>query len=493
MAQSVGAVALDIVMGKNTVSSVVGQAMQDVQKTMGDASATVGQKVSSVGKAVSSMGASVMPASAAMTALGGSCVKTAANFESSMSEVQAISGATGKDFDALRDKAQEMGAKTKFSASQSAEAMTYMAMAGWKTEDMLGGISGIMNLAAASGEDVATTSDIVTDALTAFGKSAKDSGELADIMAAASSNANTNVSMMGETFKYAAPIAGALGYTMQDTALATGLMANAGIKGTQAGTSLRSMFSRLASPPAECALAMEKLGISITNADGTMKPFRDVIGDLRTAINLLEVAYYGSKDKHVTLDVVNSINSKAVFFSDANEDGHYDVLSGLQKSIRGSDVDASLHYLARLITEGDLDSIYRRLSVIAYEDIGLANPSIGPKVMAAINAAELTGLPEARIPLGTIVVEMALSPKSNSAHIALDEALKDIENGNTGNLPEHIKTNSPLYKYPHDYPNGWVKQQYLPDNIKNKKYYKPKHNKIEDGLNKVNQDMKGGK
>ena len=216
-------------------------------------------------------------------------------------------------------------------------------------------------------------------------------------------------------------------------------------------------------------------------------------GDLRSAINLLEVAYYGSKDKHVTLDVVNSINSKAVFFSDANEDGHYDVLSGLQKSIRGSDVDASLHYLARLITEGDLDSIYRRLSVIAYEDIGLANPSIGPKVMAAINAAELTGLPEARIPLGTIVVEMALSPKSNSAHIALDDALKDIENGNTGNLPEHIKTNSPLYKYPHDYPNGWVKQQYLPDNIKNRKYYKPKNNKIEDGLNKVNQDMKGGK
>lgn len=290
MAQSVGAVALDIVMGKNTVSSVVGQAMRDVQKTMGDASATLGQKVSSVGNAVSSMGASVMPASAAMTALGGSCVKTAANFESSMSEVQAISGATGKDFDALRDKAQEMGAKTKFSASQSAEAMTYMAMAGWKTEDMLGGISGIMNLAAASGEDLATTSDIVTDALTAFGKSAKDSGELADIMAAASSNANTNVSMMGETFKYAAPIAGALGYTMQDTALAIGLMANAGIKGTQAGTSLRSMFTRLASPPDECANAMEKLGISITNADGTMKPFRSVIGDLRTAFSGLSEA-----------------------------------------------------------------------------------------------------------------------------------------------------------------------------------------------------------
>ena len=216
-------------------------------------------------------------------------------------------------------------------------------------------------------------------------------------------------------------------------------------------------------------------------------------GDLRSAINLLEVSYYATKDKHVTLDVVEKINAKAVFFSDANEDGHYDVLSGLQKSIRGSDVDASLHYLARLIAEGDLDSIYRRLSVIAYEDIGLANPAMGPKVMAAIHASELVGLPEARIPLGTLVAEMALSPKSNSAHVALDAALADIESGTTGNLPNHIKTNSPLYKYPHDYPNAWVKQQYLPDNIKNKKYYNPKPNKYEDNLNKLHQEMKGGK
>ena len=216
-------------------------------------------------------------------------------------------------------------------------------------------------------------------------------------------------------------------------------------------------------------------------------------GDLRSAINLLEVSYYATKDKHVTLEVVEKINAKAVFFSDANEDAHYDVLSGLQKSIRGSDVDASLHYLARLIAEGDLDSIYRRLSVIAYEDIGLANPAMGPKVMAAIHASELVGLPEARIPLGTLVTEMALSPKSNSAHVALDAALADIESGTTGNLPNHIKTNSPLYKYPHDYPNAWVKQQYLPDNIKNKKYYNPKPNKYEDNLNKLHQEMKGGK
>ena len=216
-------------------------------------------------------------------------------------------------------------------------------------------------------------------------------------------------------------------------------------------------------------------------------------GDLRTAINLLEVSYYSSNDKKVDLEVVKNINAKAAFFSDANEDGHYDVLSGLQKSIRGSDVDASLHYLARLIAEGDLDSIYRRLSVIAYEDIGLANPAMGPKVMAAIHASELVGLPEARIPLGTLVTEMALSPKSNSAHIALDAALADIEAGTTGNLPNHIKTNSPLYKYPHDYPNSWVKQQYLPDNIKNKKYYQPRNNKYEDNLNKLHKEMKEGK
>ena len=197
--------------------------------------------------------------------------------------------------------------------------------------------------------------------------------------------------------------------------------------------------------------------------------------DLRFAYNLLEIAYYSTDDKKVDEEVVKSINSKPVFFSDKNGDGHYDVLSGLQKSIRGSDVNASLHYLARLVTEGDLESIYRRLSVIAYEDIGLANPAIGPRLDAAINAAERTGLPEARIPLGTIVTEMALSPKSNTAHIAFDMALEDIEKGNTGNLPNHLK-NVPDsgYKYPHDYPGAFVKQQYLPDKIKDKKYYQPK-------------------
>ena len=197
-------------------------------------------------------------------------------------------------------------------------------------------------------------------------------------------------------------------------------------------------------------------------------------GDLRFAYNLLEVAYYSSSDKIVNVEHIKKINSKPVFFHDKNEDGHYDVLSAFQKSIRGSDVNASLHYLARLIEAEDLDSIYRRMTVIAYEDIGLANPSMGPKVDACINACERLGLPEARIPLATVVVELALSPKSNSAHVALDNALLDIRNGNTGNVPSHIKTNSKDYKYPHDYPNAFVRQQYLPDKIKNRKYYIPK-------------------
>ena len=196
--------------------------------------------------------------------------------------------------------------------------------------------------------------------------------------------------------------------------------------------------------------------------------------DLRYAYNLLEIAFYSSDSKEVTIDKIKEINNKPVFFSDKNGDGHYDVLSGLQKSIRGSDVNASLHYLARLVVEGDLDSIYRRLSVIAYEDIGLANPAIGPRLDAAINAAERVGLPEARIPLGTIVAEMALSPKSNTAHTAFDEALSDVENGNVGTLPKHLRTDSPDYVYPHDYKGAFVVQQYLPDKLKNKKYYHPK-------------------
>ena len=195
--------------------------------------------------------------------------------------------------------------------------------------------------------------------------------------------------------------------------------------------------------------------------------------DLRSAYNLLEVSYYTYPNKKITKDMVKNISNKPVFFSDKNGDGHYDVMSGLQKSIRGSDVDASLHYLARLLVEGDLETIGRRLSVIAYEDIGLANPSIGAHLDAAINAAIRVGLPEAVIPYGEIVVEMALSPKSCTTYDAINEAIHDIESGDVGKLPDHIKTNSTDYKYPFDYPGNYVIQQYLPDKIKNKKYYHP--------------------
>ena len=213
-------------------------------------------------------------------------------------------------------------------------------------------------------------------------------------------------------------------------------------------------------------------------------------GDLRFAYNLIEVAYYSSSNKVITVEDIKNINSKPVFFHDKNEDGHYDVLSAFQKSIRGSDVDASLHYLARLIEAEDLDSIYRRMSVIAYEDIGLANPSMGPKVDAAINACERLGLPEARIPLSVVVIELALSPKSNSAHVALDNAINDIHKGTTGNVPNHIKTTSLDYKYPHDYPNAYVKQQYLPDEIKDVKYYHPKlTSKYERMLSSVDKEL----
>lgn len=248
-----------------------------------------GQKMEAVGNSIADAGKKMMGVTTVIGGVGVAAVKTAADFDSAMSQVAAVSGATGKDFDALRNKAREMGAKTKFSATEAAEAMNYMAMAGWKTEDMLSGIEGIMNLAAASGEDLATTSDIVTDALTAFGLSAKDSGHFADILAAASSNANTNVSMMGETFKYCAPIAGALGFSAEDTAEAIGLMANAGIKSSQAGTALRTIMNNLAGDVKISGKAIGDVTIATTNADGSMRDLSDILADCRSAFgNLTE-------------------------------------------------------------------------------------------------------------------------------------------------------------------------------------------------------------
>lgn len=241
----------------------------------------VGDKFQEVGQKIEGVGKKLLPISAAVGGIGVAAVKTTADFDSSMSNVSAISGTTGEDFDRLRDKAREMGAETKFSASEAADAMSYMAMAGWKTEDMLNGISGIMDLAAASGADLATTSDIVTDALTGMGYTAADAGRLADVMAAASSNANTNVEMMGETFKYVAPVCGSLGYSMEDTALAVGLMANSGIKASQAGTQLRGALTNMVKPTEAMEGVMNELGIEIANEDGSMKSLDETLKILR--------------------------------------------------------------------------------------------------------------------------------------------------------------------------------------------------------------------
>ena len=254
-------------------------------------------KMSSAFEKIGKAAATVF-ATGKIIAFGSAVAETGATFDSAMSQVAAISGSTADEFDELRKKAKEMGESTKFTASEAANAFNYMAMAGWKTSDMLSGIEGIMNLAAASGEDLATTSDIVTDALTAFGLQSSDSAHFADVLAAASNNANTNVSMMGSSFKYVAPIAGALGYTVEDMAVALGLMANSGIKAEQAGTSLRATITRLAKPTKEVAEAFDILGMdasdAITNADGSMKPFSETLQILREKMSDLDASTQAS-------------------------------------------------------------------------------------------------------------------------------------------------------------------------------------------------------
>ena len=261
-----------------------------------------GESLQNLGGKISNAGQALMPLSTAAAGLSAGIIKTTADFDASMSKVAAVSGAAGEDFDKLRDKAREMGETTKFSASDSAEAMNYMAMAGWKTEDMLNGISGIMSLAAASGEDLATTSDIVTDALTAFGLSAQDAGHFSDVLAAASSNANTNVSMMGESFKYCASEAGSLGFSSEDVATALGLMANSGIKASQAGTSLRNVFKNMAKPTKESAMAMDRLGLSLDDGEGHMYSLRQIMDQLRESMGHINMPIEDFNDSINALD-----------------------------------------------------------------------------------------------------------------------------------------------------------------------------------------------
>lgn len=286
MGSAVGYLLLDTTGFKDGIKGAIGQL-----KVFKDEEATTSDKLTGLGNAFTGAGKVLTKnLTVPLVGLGTVAVNTTATFDSSMSKVQAISGAVGDDFDRLREKAKEMGAKTKFSASEAADAFTYMAMAGWKTEDMLEGIDGIMSLAAASGEDLALTSDIVTDALTAFGLQAKDSAHFADVLAAASNSANTNVSMLGESFKYVAPVAGALGYTAEDTSIALGLMANSGIKASQAGTALRTVLTNLANPTDDMAGAMEILNVSLTDSRGNMKSLREIMEDLKKGFSTLSEA-----------------------------------------------------------------------------------------------------------------------------------------------------------------------------------------------------------
>ncbi len=247
---------------------------------------TTAARLKAVGTTMKSIG-SAMTTTVTMPTLlvGGAGLGAAANFEEQMDKVLAISGATQEEFKALTDKAKEMGATTKYSASEAAQAMIYMAQAGWKAEEMINGIDGIMNLAAASGEELGITSDIVTDALTGFSMSAEEAGHFADVLAAAASNSNTNVEMMGDSFKYAAPLAGAFKMNVEDTALALGLMANAGIKGSQSGTALRTLFTKLSDDIVIMQKNGEELVVKTQNADGTMRNLKDIIDDLRSAFN----------------------------------------------------------------------------------------------------------------------------------------------------------------------------------------------------------------
>lgn len=377
-------------------------------KVFGDKSATAEQKLNGLSSAFKTTGGLLSRnVTLPIVGVGAAAVKTATDFEAGMSEVKAISGATGSEFDALREKAIEMGAKTKFSASDSADAFKYMAMAGWDASAMMDGIAGVMDLAAASGEDLATTSDIVTDALTAFGLQASDSAHFADVLAQASSKSNTNVGLMGETFKYVAPVAGALGYSVEDTAVAIGLMANSGIKGSQAGTALRSTITRLAKPVGEAKDAVEQLGISITNADGTMKPLSQTMLELREKFaglteeqkaqyaamlagqegmsGLLAIVNASDEDFQKLTDEINNSNGAAQDMADImmdNTAGAIEQLKGALESagiLIGEQLTPYIRQLAEWIT--GLVEKFNNLSAEQQDQIvkwGLIFASVGP-------------------------------------------------------------------------------------------------------------------
>ena len=375
-----------------------------------------GEKLQNIGSSVENVGKKFLPVTAAVTGLGTAAVKTAADFDSEMSKLSAISGATGDDFDQLRAKAREMGAKTKFSASEATSAMEYMAMAGWKTSDMLNGIEGIMNLAAASGEDLATTSDIVTDALTAFGLSAADSGHFADILAAASSNANTNVSMMGETFKYCAPIAGALGFSAEDTAEAIGLMANSGIKASQAGTSLRTIMNNLSGEVTFVGKNIGEVTIATSNADGSMRSLNDILADCRVAFSGLS-----ESEKAANAEALVGKNAMSGFLALMNaSQSDIDKLSGAIENCDGA--SESMAETMQDNLNGQLTILKSQLEELAISFGDILMPTIR-KIVSAVQqfVDKLNSMDESTretiIKIGLLAASIDRNPDENHFHL----------------------------------------------------------------------------
>lgn len=374
---------------------------QDGIKKVGDEATSLNSKLANAAKGFGKFAVKAIGwASTAVSAIGGYVTKVGADFESAMSEVSAISGATGEELDSLTQKAKEMGASTKFSASESAEAFKYMAMAGWETSDMLDGISGVMNLAAASGEELAEVSDIVTDAITAFGLQASDSAHFADVLAAASNSANTNVAMLGGSFKYVAPVAGALGYSIEDVSVALGMMANSGIKAEMAGRSLRLMLSRLASPTQDVEDAFEQLGISaseaLTNADGSMKPLSETIEILRGSMSGLDEATKASVASGIAgteamsglLAIVNSSDAdfEKLTESIANADGTAQRMAEtMEDNLEGAIT------IMKSAVEGFGISLYETFSVKAKDGVKTLTDYIS-RLQKAFDASGMQGL-----------------------------------------------------------------------------------------------------
>lgn len=370
-----------------------------------------GQSIQNASKSIGATGAKMtVGITAPLVAAGKAVIGTGMAFDDSMAQVAAVSGATGDDLMQLRDTAKEMGATTRYSASEAADGLNFMAMAGWNTQQMVDGLPGVLSLAAASGADLATTSDIVTDALTAFGLEAKDSGKFADILAAASSKANTDVVMLGESFKYVAPLAGAMKYSAEDVSVALGLMANAGIKGSQAGTSLKTMMANMASPTKKMQEGMDDLGISLTNTDGTMKTFDDVMGDLRSSFGELDEVQqaqyastiFGKEAMAGSLAIINASESDYNKLSDAinNSEGAAatmaetmeGTLGGTMRSIKSAVEGVAIGFYEEMLPSlqaagdkvlemvgflGSMSGESKRLALM----VGLIAAAIGPVLM----------------------------------------------------------------------------------------------------------------